>query len=106
MVGARVVAEIRQLRVPEREVIYADAKDVRAAATAAVRDVDSFWEGDAKVRTRAIEAFRSAGASAIVTDRMRESAIAEGWVRIENTKYGVYYLVETGGGGVTATGKR
>jgi hypothetical protein len=92
MVGARVVAEIRQLRVPEREVIYADAKEVRAAAAAVPRDVDTFWEGDTRLRMRAIDALRSAGASAIVADRVPDSAIAEGWVRIKDTKYGVYFL--------------
>jgi hypothetical protein len=92
MVGARVVAEIRQVRVPEREVIYADAKEVRAAAAALSRDVDTFWEGDTRLRMRAIGALRSAGASAIVADRLPDSAIAEGWVRIKDTKYGVYFL--------------
>lgn len=92
MVGARVVAEIRQMRVPEREVIYADAKEVRASAAALARDVDTFWEGDTRLRTRAIDAFRSAGASAIVADRVPASAIAEGWLPIKDTKYGVYFL--------------
>lgn len=92
MVGGRVVAEIRQLRVPEREVIYADAKEVRAAAAAVPRDVDTFWEGDTRLRMRAMEAFRSAGASVIVADRVPDSAIAEGWVRITGTRYGFYFL--------------
>ena len=91
MLGARVVAEIRQVQAPHREVGYADASEVKAAA-AGSSDVDVFWGTDAAIRRRALAAFRSVGVSAVVSDRMPSDALAEGWTRIPDTTYGVYLL--------------
>ena len=74
----RVVAE-----VPHR------VSGVRGGETG---EVEKFWDADAETRARVLEAFRAAGASAVVSDRAPDGAEAEGWQRIGDTKFHCHLL--------------
>jgi hypothetical protein len=46
------------------------------------REPDLFWHASSPVQARVLEAFRRAGASFVVTDRLPPSAVAQGWSRV------------------------
>jgi hypothetical protein len=55
-------------------------------------DEDDFWMADEAVKSRIIEAFAKAGADIIVASAVPTGASTEGWRRIGNTDFYVYFL--------------
>jgi len=51
-----------------------------------------FWQGDAAVKSRVIQAFADTGARIIVAHDVSEEASTDGWRRIGKTDYYVYFL--------------
>ena len=65
---------------------------VRIVAEIPEGDVDDFWAADQMVKSEVIKTFAGAGAKAIVTTKVPDSASTSGWERIGNTDYYAYIL--------------
>jgi hypothetical protein len=92
LAGARVVAEVRQDDlVGPSGVVWAWAlhPSERARREQLGGDVDRFWKGDPTRRARALDAFRSAGARVVVSDRVPADVDVTGWLEIPGTGYWV-----------------
>lgn len=53
---------------------------------------DAFWKAPATDRDKAIQAFRSAGATAVVSHRAPAWAESAGWMKVGDTGYSIYPL--------------
>jgi len=58
------------------------------------RQAGDFWLGDAALQSEVIQAFDSAGAKAIVAERVPGYAILDNWHRVGDSDYYVYMLAE------------
>ena len=65
---------------------------VRIVAEIPEGEVDDFWAADQMVKSQVIKTFAGAGAKAIVTTNVPDSASTSGWERIGNTDYYAYIL--------------
>ena len=60
--------------------------------SAFISDSSKFWTADPSIKNRIIETFATTGATMIVDDEVPSWASAEGWQRIGETHYYVYFL--------------
>jgi len=57
-------------------------------------DKNNFWKADGAIRKRISETFAQAGAKIIVDNKVPSWAAAEGWRKIGDTDYYVYFLIQ------------
>ena len=73
-------------------VFWAHLLGLRVIAEVRRNKVTDFWDADATVKGKVIEAFARTGVKGVVAERPPSKANLEGWQRIRNTDYYVYPL--------------